>query len=124
MAKTDINEVEINGVKYTRKGSETSPSVQVDGLDYVIVRCDRAGVFAGYLEEREGTEAILVNVRRLWYWSGAASLSQLSIDGTTKPNDCKFPAPVSKIVVTGVIEVLSTTQKAKDSIESVREWSV
>ena len=123
MAKTDINEVEINGVKYTRKGSEGTPSVQVDGLDYVIVRCDRAGVFAGYLEEREGTEAILVNVRRLWYWSGAASLSQLAIDGTSKPGDCKFPAPVSKIVVTGVIEVISTTQKAKDSIEGVKEWS-
>ena len=50
---------------------------------YVIVRTYSAGVFAGTLESKEGKEVILSNARRLWYWKGAASLSQLAMEGVT-----------------------------------------
>ncbi|MCF0120546.1 MAG: hypothetical protein HUJ65_02815, partial [Oscillospiraceae bacterium] len=32
----------------------------------------------------------LTQCRRIWYWSGAASLSQLANDGVRKPDECKF----------------------------------
>ena len=51
----------------------------------VIVRGDRSGVFFGELVERNGREIKLENCRRLWYWDGAASISQLAINGTTNP---------------------------------------
>ena len=51
-------------------------------LKYVIVRTYSAGVFAGNLKSRDGKEVTLTNARRLWYWSGAASLSQLAVAGT------------------------------------------
>ena len=57
---------------------------------YYIVRGDRSGVFAGNIKHREGREVTLTNVRRLWYWSGAASLSQLALEGVKRPKDCKF----------------------------------
>ena len=44
-------------------------------LKYVIVRTYSAGVFAGELESKNGQEVVLRNARRIWYWSGAASLS-------------------------------------------------
>lgn len=122
MSKTEINEIEVNGIAYVRKGEEARPAVQVDGMDYVIVRCQGAGVFAGYLKERKGTEATIIKARRLWYWSGAASLSQLAVDGTKKPNDCKFPTEVERIDVTGVIEVLQVTDKAQKSLQEVKVW--
>lgn len=50
-------------------------------MHYVIVRCENAGVFAGYLESREGREVTLLKARRIWYWDGAASLSQLISNG-------------------------------------------
>lgn len=60
-------------------------------MKYVIVRTYSAGVFAGELESRTGQEVVLRNARRIWYWSGAASLSQLAMEGTKDPANCKFP---------------------------------
>lgn len=88
----------------------------------VIIRADRAGVFFGTLTERNGTEVTLKNVRRVWYWDGASSLSQLAVDGTKVPSNCKFSVTVEEMVVFGVIEIIPCTEKAIKSIESVREW--
>jgi len=89
---------------------------------YVIIRTYSAGCFAGLLVRREGKEAELINCRRLWYWAGAATLSQLAVDGTSKPTECKFPTPTPKHELTEVIEVIYTTAKARKSIEEVPVW--
>lgn len=89
---------------------------------YCIIRTYSAGVFAGTLSERDGREAIATNARRLWYWDGAASLSQLAIDGVSKPQNCKFPAPVEQVLLTEVIEILPCTEKAIESIVGVPVW--
>lgn len=89
---------------------------------YVIARSYHAGVFAGEFISRTGQEVVLANARRLWYWAGAASLSQLAIDGTSKPNQCKFPEAVSRIELLEVIEIIDVTDKAKASIEGVKPW--
>ena len=79
---------------------------------YVIVRGDRSGVFAGTLAARDGMEVQLTDCRRIWYWEGAASISQISIDGTSKPMNCKFPAPVAEITILYAIEITPCTYKA------------
>lgn len=88
----------------------------------VIIRADRAGVFFGTLKEKNGTEVTLTDCRRLWYWDGAASISQLAVDGTTKAVNCKFTITVPEITILGVIEIIPCTDKAIKSIESVKEW--
>jgi hypothetical protein len=90
----------------------------------VIIRADRAGAFYGELVERNGTEVKLANCRRLWYWDGAASLSQLAVDGTSKPDNCKFTVVVPEIEILGVIEVIPCSDKAIQSIEGVEVWKV
>jgi len=92
-------------------------------MEYVIVRCDRAGVFAGFIESRDKDEVVLLQARRIWYWDGAVSLSQLAMEGTKCPENCKFPCLVDKILLIGVIEILNTTEKARESIEQVPVWS-
>lgn len=87
----------------------------------VIVR-STAGVFMGSLEKYAHAEATLTSVRRLWYWSGAASLSQLAQKGTSRPKDCKFPCLVGRIIIPNVMEMLDVTKKAKESIDAVPEW--
>ena len=89
---------------------------------YVIIRSTNAGCFAGTLESREGDEVVLMNARRLWFWAGAASLSQLAMEGTSKPSECKFTVPVAHHEILGVIEVLSVTEAARKSIAAVAEW--
>ena len=87
-----------------------------------IVRTYSAGVFYGEIEKREGMEVTMRNARRIWSWSGAASLSQLAMEGTKKPNDCKVPCPVDKVILTQAIEILDTTKAAQDSIEGIPVW--
>jgi hypothetical protein len=89
---------------------------------YVIVRTYSAGVFAGNLKSRKGQEVVLTNARRIWRWAGAASLSQLAAEGTTAPKDCKFPQPVSEVILTQAIEILAVEKKAKKSIMDVPIW--
>ena len=91
---------------------------------YVIVRTYSAGVHAGILKSRDGQEVILENARRIWYWEGAATLSQLAIDGTSKPNGCKFPEAVPELLLTEAVEIIPATDKARESIASVKVWAL
>lgn len=111
-----MKEIEINGEIYIKKYENERSA-------YVIVRTYSAGVFAGYLESRNGREVVMINARRLWYWDGASSLSELATKGTSKPDNCKFPCSVERIELTEAIEILNVTDIAKKSIESVKEWS-
>ena len=93
-------------------------------LKYVIVRTYSAGVFAGELESRKGQEVVMRNARRLWYWSGAASLSQLAMEGVKNPSGCKFPCPVDRVELLQAVEILDVTPEAKKNIEGVPIWEV
>jgi hypothetical protein len=87
-----------------------------------IVRADRAGVFFGEIKERNGSEVTMTNVRRLWYWDGACSLSQLAVDGTSSLDDCKFTVTVPEMTILGVIEIIPCSDVAATSINSVKTW--
>ena len=89
-----------------------------------MVRTYSAGVFLGKLEERNGKEVRLTNARRMYYWDGAASLSQLATEGTSKPKTCKFPAPVAEVLLIEAIEIIPATEAAIASIAAVEEWSL
>lgn len=89
---------------------------------YCVVRGDRSGVFAGNVESRNGQEVIIKNVRRLWFWDGACSISQLAKDGTKKPNRCKFTVTLDEIELLDAIEIIKCTNEAEKSIKEVSEW--
>ena len=89
---------------------------------YCIVRCDHASVFAGIVTERDGQAVLIKDARRIWYWNGAASLSQLAVDGTKTPGDCKFSVVCESVVVLDAIEIIPCTDVARQSIEGVMVW--
>ena len=88
----------------------------------VIIRGDRSGVFFGTLVAQEGTEVKLENCRRLWYWDGAASISQLAVDGTKAPRNCKFTVTIEELTIMGVCEIIPCTDIAEKCIKAVAEW--
>lgn len=90
----------------------------------VIVRGQASGVFFGVLAEKNGQEVKLSKCRRLWFWSGAASLSQLAVDGVANPQSCKFTVTVSEIAILDAIEIIPCEDKAIKSIEDTREWRI
>ena len=87
-----------------------------------MARTYSAGVFLGTLKSRDGKEVVLTDARRMWYWEGAASLSQLATTGTSKPQKCKFPAPVGEVFLTEAIEIIPATEAAIASIAAVPVW--
>ena len=118
--KQDIKGIEINGIKYIPQDSiQVKPEILEN---YVIVRTYSAGVFAGELHQKTGQEVVLMNARRLWMWAGAASLSQLAMEGVSKPNECKFPCEVTKVTLLQAIEILPCTEIAMKSIKGVPVW--
>ena len=119
-----MNEIEINGVMYVPKDSVTLPAEKLDGMEYCMVRTYSAGVFAGYVESRQGKEIVLRQARRIWYWDGAASLSELATRGTSNPDKCKFPREVDKVILTEVIEIIPITAQAQQSIQEVSVWTM
>lgn len=114
--------IRIDEIEYVRNDSINKSAEKLDGMEYVIVRTYSAGVFAGYLYSRDAQEVHLKNARRLWYWDGAASLSQLAVDGVSKPDNCKFPVEVPKIILLQAIEVIACSEKSKASIAGVKIW--
>lgn len=96
--------------------------IKLNEKDYYIVRGDRSGVFFGNIKERNGQEVLMTNVRRLWYWAGACSISQLAVDGTASPSQCKFTVTVDELFVLDAIEIDKCTEKAIKSIKEVAEW--
>ena len=114
-----MKEVVINGEIYVPKGEVKNK----DGLTYCIVRTYSAGVFAGYYDRNNRSKVGTVyEARRLWYWAGAASLSQLAMEGVKNPDDCKFPVALPEVDLTEIIEVEPCTEEARKSIAGVKVW--
>lgn len=129
----NINGVIVNGEVYVLKSSiedfekrkHLIPFYRLNFEgEYCIVRSATAGVFAGYIARKDGQEVGLANARRLWYWSGANSLSDIANFGVTQPALCKFPAAVSIMIVMDVIEILKCTEAGRASIMDVPIWDV
>ncbi len=94
------------------------------GSKVVMVRSRDAGAFFGEFVSRDGDVVTLKNARRVWYWDGASTLSELATEGTSKPKTCKFPAPTEgKHIVLGVCEVLPVTARAIESLDAVPAWT-
>ena len=123
MTKIKVDEVTIEGIVYVPKTSIPQTALSKDGMPFVMIRTHSAGVFCGYLKRRDGKEVELVDAIRIWYWKGAASLSQLAIDGTNCQKECKFGVPVN-ITLTEAIEIIEMTVKAQESIQSTPSWKM
>ena len=111
-----MSTINIDGIEYVTKSEEPN-------YEYVIIRGDKSGVFAGFLKNEEGQTATLQRCRRLWYWDGAASISQIAVDGVSKPENCKFSIETGEHKIYDVIEMIPATTQAKDSIQAVAMWA-
>lgn len=89
-----------------------------------IIRGDRSGVFYGEIASRSDREVTIKNCRRLWYWDGAASLSQLAAEGTKAPRNCRFTVTVDELTILDAIELIPCSETASKSIESVVPWKI
>lgn len=114
-----VKSIIIDGVEYV-PATQQRLADKTDGMEYVVCRTYSAGVHIGYLKSKDGQSVVLVNSRRLWYWSGANSLSQVATDGVD--SNSKLAVTLPTITIEQVIEIIPVSAKAKKVIEELPEW--
>ena len=116
----------IDDVRYIREDKASNPASKLDGLERVIIRSYAAGVFIGYLAEKKaevsGVNVTLKQARRIYYWDGACSLTQLAMEGSKSPLNCKITEAINEQWVGDVIEILPVSQESADIIDGVSAW--
>ena len=96
----------------------------MENKTYFIIRSNGSGVWAANIKERDGDTVTLTDARRIWYWSGARSLSQLAMEGTKNPGNCNFAMPVDEVMVFNVLEIIKCTDEAENNIKGVSMWII
>ena len=125
MSKRDLNKLSFNELKkeVEELDKKKEDIGKPEGLTYCIIRTYSAGVFAGLINRKvKGKINTIFNSRRLWYWSGASSLSQLANEGVKSPDNCKFAQKVEQTDLTEIIEVIPCTKVAENNIKGVKVW--
>lgn len=117
-----MEKITLNGVDYVPADSVKAMAETVNGMRFCIIRTYSAGVHAGYVKQQNGKEVTLVNARRLWKWAGAFTLSEMAVNGVSKPSECKFATAVPEIILTEAIEIIPCTEKAKEIILGVKDY--
>lgn len=84
----------------------------------VLIRTYSAGVWFGELEQKDRTEVILKNARRMWAWwaKEGISLSSVAVKGI-KQDKSKIAEAVAEVWLEA-IEIIPCTDAAIDLIES------
>jgi hypothetical protein len=112
--------------KNTKKKNTKKPAAKKPVRPFVIARCRMAGVHAGYLGAEKGGRLTRHDSRRIWYWEGAASLSEIAVYGCNpaKSANCKFSAKIATLTVlsTDVFELIYCQPAGQRMIESQPEW--
>jgi hypothetical protein len=94
--------------------------------EYVIARCRDAGVHAGYLVSTNKSHTVLRDARRIWYWTGAASLSEIAVYGLNpaKSSASKIAAPVKSVRLrdSDICELTVCTDEGRASVEGAATW--
>lgn len=121
-------EIELDGEIYVRKSSLKSEAKDLNGMRCVLVRSYAAGVHFGYLKSTEhtlaGTLVTLVDTRRVYSWQGAATLSQMALEGVKKPDGCKFSVVLPENTIQNCIEIIPISEQAWESLKSVAVWKI
>lgn len=94
----------------------------VETVKYVIVRCRDAGVHAGEYVRHAGREVVLNNARRIWYWKGAASLSEIAVHGCKFPAGCKISLPVLSLTLLEACEIIECLPEGEKFLREVIAW--
>lgn len=87
-----------------------------------MFRTYSAGVHFGELVEKEEQSCLVKNAQRVFYWTGACSLSQLAMEGSKDLNNCKISMPVDEIILEQVIEIIPMPKATAEAFRGAKQW--
>lgn len=114
-----MEEMNINGKRYIEV-SELNKDDQSRVCS--IVRTYSAGLFIGYVGEINGMQNTIYNSRRIYYWAGALSASELAVNVTTDIEKWKICVVVPEVTLLQCIEIIPCNKAAADIIMGAESW--
>ena len=108
--------------KKTTKQTSPAKKSHKKRAEFVLVRSRDAGVHAGYLVRQTDTQVELRDSRRIWSWSGAATLSELAVYGAKNGSKCRFGVKLPKLSIANWCEVIACQLAGQVMIEEQPEW--
>lgn len=91
---------------------------------YVIIRAPDSGVHFGILKEVDlhNICVLLENSRRIYYWEGAFTLTELSENGILDSSKLSIEKPL--LLVLGVIEIIPCSEKAIEILKNIKSFQI
>ncbi len=78
---------------------------------YCIIRTYSAGVHCGFLKSIDGCEVIVENCRQIYYWEGAFTLRELSLNGVADGSKLTAAVPLNSLTKIELIPVADDCAK-------------
>lgn len=85
---------------------------------YCIIRADRSGIHAGVLVQRSGSDVVLRDSRRLWYWVAPQGVALSGVAQYGVAQTSKLDVVNPEMLISGVIEIIPCSQLAEESIRA------
>ena len=88
----------------------------------IIARIERAGVFHGVLDYKDAEITRMTHVRRIYYWQGALSVTDMAVNGISAASKVTVPASVVEFDTPQVVELIECSNEASQVIENITPW--
>lgn len=91
----------------------------------VIIRTYSSGVHYGTLNKVENDDVVeLKNARRIHYWKGANSLTDIALGGIADKENSRITKELPSIILQNTIEIIECTEVAIKDLDNFPEWSL
>ena len=90
----------------------------------VIIRTYSAGVHYGILNKVDNDTVELKNTRRIHYWNGANSLTDIALGGISDKLTSRITKKLPSIILQNVIEIIECTDVAIEDLDNFPEWTL
>ena len=87
----------------------------------LIARIDRAGVFHGTLDYIHNEIIRLKDARRIYYWNGALSVTDMAAKGITG-GKVTVPVTTVEFMSDKIVELNECSEDASKAIEEIKPW--
>lgn len=88
----------------------------------IIARIDKAGVFHGILDYKDADITRMTDVRRIYYWQGPLSVTDMACNGINS-GKVTLPAAAVEFETKNVVELVLASDEATARIKAIKPWT-
>lgn len=88
---------------------------------YCIIRTYSAGVHCGFLKSIDGCEVIVEDCRQIYFWKGAFTLRELSLNGVSDGSKLTASVPLNSLTK---IEIIPVSEECAKKLQEYKPYEI